>query len=166
MVWLLCAKSDNLYLYLIMRAVVQRTTDANVTIDNTIVGAIGHGLVVLLGIHAEDSQTEINWMADKVINLRIFEDDEGKMNLSLKDIGGQMLIISQFTLYGDCRKGRRPGYSSAAPPAIAEPIYQQFVEEIQSRGVTVATGTFQASMQVKLVNDGPVTLMLDSQKQF
>lgn len=149
-----------------MRTVVQRTTDASVTIDNRVVGAIGHGIVVLLGIHAEDGPAEIIWMADKVINLRIFEDDQGKMNRSLKDICGEMLIISQFTLYGDCRKGRRPGYSSAAPPAIAEPLYHQFVEEVQSRGIAVATGTFQASMQVKLVNDGPVTLMLDSQKNF
>ncbi len=149
-----------------MRTVVQRTTDASVTIDNQVVGAIGQGIVVLLGIHAEDGPAEITWMADKVINLRIFEDDQGKMNRSLKDICGEMLIISQFTLYGDCRKGRRPGYSSAAPPAIAEPLYHQFVEEVQSRGITVATGTFQASMQVKLVNDGPVTLMLDSHKNF
>ncbi len=149
-----------------MRAVIQRTTEASVTVNNRVEGTIGHGLVVLLGIHPEDGPAEVTWMADKVINLRIFEDDEGKMNRSLKDIDGEMLIVSQFTLYGDCRKGRRPGYSSAAPPAIAEPLYQQFVEAVQSRGITLATGTFQASMQVRLINDGPVTLMLDSQKNF
>lgn len=149
-----------------MRAVIQRTTRASVTIDGKTTGSIGPGLVVLLGIHPEDGAKEIRWMADKIINLRIFEDDEGKMNRSLADTGGEMLIVSQFTLYGDCRKGRRPGYSSAAPPDIAEPLYHTFVEEITSRGIPAATGTFQAAMEVTLVNDGPVTLLLDSQKTF
>lgn len=149
-----------------MRAVVQRTTQAQVTVDNRVTGKIGPGLVVLLGIHGNDGAKEITWMADKIINLRIFEDDEGKMNRSLADTGGEMLIVSQFTLYGDCRKGRRPGYSNAAPPEIAESLYLQFVGEVESRGISVGTGTFQAMMQVELVNDGPVTLLLDSDKNF
>ena len=110
--------------------------------------------------------TDLQWLAEKIVNLRIFEDQQGKMNRSLADIDGEMLIISQFTLYGDCRKGRRPGFSSAAPPEIAEPLYQQFIEEVRNRQVRVATGIFQATMEVELVNDGPVTLLLDSEKQF
>lgn len=149
-----------------MRAVVQRTTKASVTIDDTVKGSIGPGLVVLLGIHADDSQKEIQWLAEKIIHLRIFEDKEGKMNRSLADTGGEMLIVSQFTLYGDCRKGRRPGYSAAARPTIAEPLYQRFIQEVESHGITTASGTFQAYMQVDLVNDGPVTLLLDSEKNF
>lgn len=149
-----------------MRAVIQRTTEASVSVGDEETGSIGPGLVVLLGIQATDGAKEIQWMADKIINLRIFEDDEGKMNRSLAETGGEMLIVSQFTLYGDCRKGRRPGYSSAAPPAVAEPLYEKFVEEIKARGLRAATGTFQASMQVRLVNDGPVTLLLDSDKRF
>ncbi len=105
-------------------------------------------------------------MADKVIHLRIFEDDEGKMNRSLLDLGKEMLIVSQFTLYGDCRKGRRPGFSEAAPPALAEPVYQRFIEEVQKWGIPVATGRFQTAMEVELVNDGPVTLLIDSEKRF
>lgn len=149
-----------------MRAVIQRTTKASVTIDDTVKGSIGPGLVVLLGIHADDSQKEIQWLAEKIIHLRIFEDKEGKMNRSLADTGGEMLIVSQFTLYGDCRKGRRPGYSAAARPTIAEPLYQRFIQEVESHGITTASGTFQAYMQVDLVNDGPVTLLLDSEKNF
>ncbi len=149
-----------------MRAVVQRTTKASVTVDSMVTGAIGPGLVVFLGIHADDGPKEIRWMAEKIINLRIFEDNEGKMNRSLADTDGEMLIVSQFTLYGDCRKGRRPGYSTAAPPTIAEPLYQRFIQEVATQGVRTATGTFQASMQVELVNDGPVTLLLDSEKNF
>jgi D-tyrosyl-tRNA(Tyr) deacylase len=117
--------------------------------------------VVLLGIHPEDGPAELQWMADKIINLRIFEDDDGRMNRSLADTGGEMLIVSQFTLYGDCRKGRRPGYSAAAPPEIAEPLYCSFVEQVSRRGIRTATGMFQAAMQVELVNDGPVTLWLE-----
>lgn len=149
-----------------MRAVVQRTTKASVTIDRQITATIGPGLVVLLGIQSQDGEKEVRWMADKIVHLRIFEDEEGKMNRSLIDIGGEMLIVSQFTLYGDCRKGRRPGYSSAAPPEIAEPLYHAFVAEVQAAGVRVGTGVFQASMQVELVNDGPVTLLIDSDKTF
>lgn len=149
-----------------MRAVIQRVSSASVQIDDKTTGQIGHGLVVLLGIQANDTTKDIQWLADKTINLRIFEDTEGKMNTSLADIGGEMLIVSQFTLYGDCRKGRRPGYSKAAPPELAEPIYLKFIDEIKNHRITVATGTFRATMKVKLVNDGPVTLLLDSEKNF
>ncbi len=149
-----------------MRAVVQRVRHASVRIDNNTTGQIGYGLVILLGIRGDDTVRDLQWMADKIVNLRIFEDDEGKMNRSLADINAEMLIVSQFTLYGDCRKGRRPGYSSAAPPEIAEPIYDRFIEEIKSRGIKTATGTFRAMMEIELVNDGPVTLLLDSEKNF
>lgn len=149
-----------------MRAVVQRTARASVAVDGATIGAIGPGLVVLLGIHPNDGPGEIQWLAEKIINLRIFEDDEGKMNRSLADTGGEMLVVSQFTLYGDCRKGRRPGYSAAAPPEIAEPLYQAFIAELRRRGISPATGMFQATMQLELVNDGPVTLLLDSEKLF
>ncbi|RPH43443.1 MAG: D-tyrosyl-tRNA(Tyr) deacylase [Desulfobulbaceae bacterium] len=149
-----------------MRAVVQRVSRASVHVDQHLTGSIDNGLVVFLGIHPNDGPGEIQWMADKIIHLRIFNDEEGKMNRSLLDLGKEMLIISQFTLYGDCRKGRRPGYSDAAPPNLAEPIYQRFVGEVQRRGISVATGRFQASMEVELVNDGPVTLLIDSEKRF
>ena len=149
-----------------MRAVVQRVSRASVHVDQHLTGSIDNGLVVFLGIHPNDGPGEIQWMADKIIHLRIFDDEEGKMNRSLLDLGKEMLIISQFTLYGDCRKGRRPGYSDAAPPNLAEPIYQRFVGEVQRRGISVATGRFQASMEVELVNDGPVTLLIDSEKRF
>lgn len=149
-----------------MRAVIQRVRRASVTIDGTIHGEIYRGMVVLLGIHANDTLTDLQWLAEKIVNLRIFDDPQGKMNLSLADIDGAMLIISQFTLYGDCRKGRRPGFSSAAPPETAEPLYRRFIEEIQKKQVKVATGIFQAVMDVELVNEGPVTLLLDSEKQF
>ena len=149
-----------------MRAVIQRVSRASVSVDGIIQGEITHGILVLLGIRGGDTTTDLQWLAGKIVNLRIFEDQQGKMNRSLADIDGEMLIISQFTLYGDCRKGRRPGFSSAAPPEIAEPLYQQFIEEVKNRQVRVATGIFQASMEVELVNDGPVTLLLDSEKQF
>jgi D-tyrosyl-tRNA(Tyr) deacylase len=149
-----------------MRAVIQRVRRASVRVDDMIQGEITHGIVVLLGIRGSDTITDLQWLAEKVVNLRIFEDQLGKMNRSLADIDGEMLIISQFTLYGDCRKGRRPGFSSAAPPEIAEPLYQQFIKEVKNRQVRVATGIFQATMEVELVNDGPVTLMLDTEKQF
>ena len=149
-----------------MRAVIQRVSRASVRVDGIIQGDISHGILVLLGIRAGDAITDLQWLAEKIVNLRIFEDQQGKMNRSLADIDGEMLIISQFTLYGDCRKGRRPGFSSAAPPEIAEPLYQQFIEEVKNRQVRVATGIFQATMEVELVNDGPVTLLLDSEKQF
>ena len=149
-----------------MRAVIQRVRRASVSVDGIIQGKINQGMLVLLGIRRGDTTTDLQWLAEKIANLRIFEDQQGKMNRSLADIDGEMLIISQFTLYGDCRKGRRPGFSSAAPPEIAEPLYLQFIKEVQNRQVRVATGIFQASMEVELVNDGPVTLLLDSEKQF
>ena len=149
-----------------MRTVVQRVNRAQVSIDGTITGSIAAGLVVFVGIRAEDSKKDLQWLAEKIVHLRIFEDDSGKMNNSLTDIEGEMLIISQFTLYGDCRKGRRPGFSSAAPPQIAEPLYQQFILEVKEKGIKVATGTFQADMQIELINDGPVTLLLDSEKKI
>ncbi len=149
-----------------MRAVIQRVNRASVKIDNTIHGKIAHGMLVLLGINRGDDNTDLQWLVEKSVNLRTFEDQQGKMNRSLADIDGEMLIISQFTLYGDCRKGRRPGFSSAALPEIAEPLYLQFIEEVKKRQITVATGLFQATMEVELVNDGPVTMLLDSEKQF
>lgn len=149
-----------------MRSVVQRVSKASVSVDGEIIGQIGRGLLVLLGIHGEDQKREIEWMAEKVVNLRIFEDHEGKMNLSIRDIKAKMLIVSQFTLYGDCRKGRRPGYSHAAAPEIAEPLYGQFIAKIEQIGIETASGKFGAMMDVELVNDGPVTLLLDSDKRF
>ncbi len=149
-----------------MRAVVQRVKSGSVRIQQKTTGKIDEGIVVLLGIHAADTSKQLQWMADKIINLRIFDDENGKMNRSLADIGGEVLIVSQFTLYGDCRKGRRPGYSTAASPDIAEPLYLQFVDEMKNRCLNVATGTFQAEMEIELINDGPVTLLLDSEKTF
>jgi D-aminoacyl-tRNA deacylase len=149
-----------------MRAVVQRVNRAAVMVKETQCGAIDEGLVVLLGISGTDRPADTEWLIDKVINLRIFADQQGKMNLSLQDIAGGMLIISQFTLFGDCRKGRRPGFSRAAPPEIAEPLYRQFVDGVARTGITTATGVFGAAMAVELVNDGPVTLLLDSAKTF
>lgn len=149
-----------------MRAVVQRVSRASVTVDTKITGEIGPGLLVLLGIHESDGENEVKWLADKIIHLRIFEDEAGKMNRSLLDTGGAMLIVSQFTLYGDCRKGRRPGYSTAAPPDKADALYHRFINEVKKKNVTAACGTFQAHMAVELVNDGPVTLLLDSSKLF
>ena len=149
-----------------MRAVVQRVSSASVTVDGKNIGSIGPGLLVLLGLHAEDSGKDLRWLVDKIINLRVFEDQEGRMNRSLLNTGGEMLVVSQFTLYGDCRKGRRPSWSKAAPPEMARILYEQFTEQVRAAGVTVATGRFQAMMQVSLVNDGPVTLLLDSHKTF
>lgn len=149
-----------------MRSVVQRVSKASVTVDGETVGEIDKGLLVLLGVHGQDGRKEIEWMTEKVVNLRIFEDNVGKMNLSLRDIGGEMLIVSQFTLYGDCRKGRRPGYSKAAPPDIAELLYEQFIAKVEQMGITAAKGKFGAMMDVALINDGPVTLLLDSEKIF
>jgi D-tyrosyl-tRNA(Tyr) deacylase len=149
-----------------MRAVIQRVKHASVDVNGIKTGTISKGIVTFLGIHRSDDRQEITWMADKIINLRIFPDPDGKMNISLADINAEMLIVSQFTLYGDCRKGRRPGYSGAAPPEIAEPIYNRFVYEVRKKGIKAATGRFQAMMDVTLVNDGPVTLLLDSEKKF
>lgn len=149
-----------------MRAVIQRVSQASVRIGGKTCGKIGRGLVILLGIRRGDNENDLRWLADKIVNLRIFGDQDGKMNLSAADIDGEVLIISQFTLYGDCRKGRRPGFSGAAAPDIAEPLYNKFIQEIENRRLRVASGTFQAEMAVELTNDGPVTLLLDSEKIF
>ncbi|APZ95742.1 D-aminoacyl-tRNA deacylase [Fuerstiella marisgermanici] len=149
-----------------MRAVVQRVSQASVTVDGDIVGKIEAGFLILLGVAADDSQQDVIWLAAKVAGLRVFEDDDDKMNLDLKDIGGAALVVSQFTLLGDCRKGRRPSFIAAARPELANRLYQSFVAELRGLGVPVEAGTFQADMDVALVNDGPVTLMLDSRKQF
>lgn len=149
-----------------MRAVVQRVSRATVTVDDQTVGSIGPGLVVLLGVARGDSAGDSAYLAEKTAVLRIFEDEDGKMNRSVAEIGGAILVVSQFTLLGDCRKGRRPGFTEAAPPQLADDLYRGYVDALRQRGLTVATGIFQAEMQVNLVNDGPVTLMLDSRKQF
>src|SRR6186713_59156 len=147
-----------------MRAVLQRVTRASVTVDGQIIGQIGQGLVVLLGVEQNDTDADAHQLADKTIQLRIFDDDEGKMNLALSDVRGSVLVVSQFTLLGDCRKGRRPSFVDAAPPELAERLYETFVATIGVKGVPVATGKFRAHMDVALVNDGPVTLLLDSRK--
>ena len=146
----------------LMRAVVQRVTTSDVKVDHEIVGRIGSGLLVLLGIARSDEEKEADYLADKVVHLRIFEDDEGKMNRSLLETRGEVLVVSQFTLLGDCRKGRRPSFVEAAPPERAEQLYEYFVDQLRLKGITVSTGQFQAKMAVSLVNDGPVTLILES----
>ena len=149
-----------------MRAVVQRVTRASVTIDGEIVGEIGNGLVVLLGIARDDTKDDAGYLAPKIVALRIFDDAEGRMNLSIKDIDGGLLIVSQFTLYGDVRRGLRPSWSDAAAPEIAEPLYDYFVESSRKLLGRVETGSFRKMMLVELVNDGPVTILLDSRKTF
>ena len=149
-----------------MRAVIQRVKSASVTVEGTVVSEIRVGLLVFLGVAQEDTSADVNYMASKIANLRIFEDDAGRMNLSILDIGGEALVVSQFTLYGDCRKGRRPSFIHAARPEKADPLYQAFMDEISRLGVPVKAGIFQAMMDVELINDGPVTLMLDSNKLF
>ena len=149
-----------------MRAVVQRVTHCEVTVDAETTGRIGSGLAVFLGVSSNDTKKEADYLADKITNLRIFADDNDKMNLSVKDVGGEILVVSQFTLYGDCRKGRRPSYNDAAPPVLAESLYEYFVDNLKEKGLPVATGRFQAMMDVSLVNDGPVTILLDSEKNF
>ena len=149
-----------------MRAVVQRVTRARVTVDDKPVGEIGKGLVVLLGIARDDTKLDAAYLVEKISALRIFDDEEGKMNLSLKDVSGGMLIVSQFTLYGDVRRGLRPSWIDAAAPEIAEPLYDFFVRQARTMISEVATGSFRAMMQVELVNDGPVTILLDSKKLF
>ena len=149
-----------------MRTVIQRVTSAKVTVDNRQTGTIGEGLLVLLGVHKDDEQKDITWLADKIINLRIFDNENGNMNHSLKDTGGSMLIVSQFTLLADCRKGRRPSWSEAAPPDKARRMYEEFIQTIADSGITTATGEFQAMMDVELINQGPVTILLDSAKSF
>ena len=147
-----------------MRAVVQRVTSASVTVDGRVAGEIGAGLLILLGVGRTDNTESASYLAEKIANLRIFSDEAGKMNLSLLDIGGSALVVSQFTLYGDTRGGRRPSYIQAAPPEEANRLYEEFVRSMRALGVTVETGVFQAHMQVELVNDGPVTILLDSEK--
>ena len=149
-----------------MRAVVQRVTRASVTIDGEIVGEIGKGLVVLLGIARDDTKDDADYLAPKIVALRIFDDAEGRMNLSIKDINGGLLVVSQFTLYGDVRRGLRPSWSDAAAPEIAEPLYDYFVESSRKLLGRVETGSFRKTMHVELVNDGPVTILLDSRKSF
>ena len=149
-----------------MRAVVQRVKKSTVTVSEKITGSIGQGLMVLLGVGKEDDDRDIEYLSDKILNLRIFEDENGKMNKSLLDIGGQLLVVSQFTLFGDCRKGRRPGFDKAAKPEIAKELYQRFVNKCKEAGVVTETGIFQADMLVDISNDGPVTLLLDSKKEF
>ena len=149
-----------------MRACVQRVASSRVTVAGEVVGEIGRGLLVLLGVAPDDTADDARQLADKVVGLRIFDDAEGKMNLGLADVGGALLAVSQFTLLGDCRKGRRPSFIGAAPPELAERLYEEFVSAVRALGVTVATGRFRQHMQVELVNDGPVTLLLDSRKAF
>jgi D-tyrosyl-tRNA(Tyr) deacylase len=144
-----------------MRVVLQRVSQASVTVEGTVSGAIQQGLVLLLGVGHDDSETALNWLAEKCVNLRIFEDEQGKMNRSLLDVGGSILLISQFTLYGRCEKGRRPDFMQAAAPQKAETMYQQFGARLQELGVEVAWGVFGAHMDLALVNDGPVTMLLE-----
>lgn len=149
-----------------MRVVLQRVSRAKVTVGNEITGEIGRGLLVLLGVSVRDAEADATQLVEKVVNLRIFDDPSGKMNLSLMDIGGDLLVVSQFTLYGDSRKGRRPSYIDAAPPERANRLYEHFVREARKQVDRVATGRFQTMMDVELVNDGPVTLLIDSEKTF
>src|SRR5438477_1087827 len=149
-----------------MRAVVQRVTRASVTVDSEMIGEIGNGLVVLLGIARDDTKVEAAYLVDKIVNLRIFDDEAGKMNLSVKDTSGGLLIVSQFTLYGDVRRGLRPSWIDAAPPEVAEQLYDFFVMQARTSISEVATGSFRAMMLLELVNDGPVTILLDSRKLF
>jgi D-tyrosyl-tRNA(Tyr) deacylase len=149
-----------------MRAVVQRVREAQVAIEGQIVGEIEQGLLVLLGVGKDDSEADADYLAAKIPQLRVFEDEEGKFNLSLLDIRGAILVVSQFTLFGDCRKGRRPSFTDAAEPQRAQKLYHRFIAKLKENQITVATGEFQAHMAVELVNDGPVTLLLDSKKLF
>jgi D-aminoacyl-tRNA deacylase len=146
-----------------MRAVVQRVSPARVTVDGAVVGEIGRGLLVLLGVTHDDTADQARWLADKVTGLRIFADADDKMNLAVADVGGSVLVVSQFTLYGDCSKGRRPSFIAAANPEHAISLYEAFIDAVKAQGIPVATGHFGAMMQVELVNDGPVTLIVESQ---
>lgn len=149
-----------------MRAVVQRVKEASVKVDQETIGEIKQGLLVYLGVTHGDDQSDLQYMTDKIPNLRIFEDENEKMNRSLLDVGGELLIISQFTLYGDARKGRRPSFIEAARPNVATPLYESLIENLRSQGIRVETGEFGADMKVASINDGPVTLLLDSTKGF
>jgi len=145
---------------------VQRVKQAGVSIDGQEIASIGNGLLVLLGVHRDDQRQDVRWLADKIVNLRIFADEQGRMNRSLLDVGGAMLVVSQFTLYGDCRRGRRPSWGEAAGPAEAESLYDLFVRQVSDSGIPTRQGVFQAMMEVSLINSGPVTLLLDSHKNF
>ena len=147
-----------------MRALLQRVSHASVTVDGKVVGQIGQGLLVLLGVGQGDSEVQVKALADKIVYLRIFGDDEGKMNRSLLDIGGEVLVVSQFTLYADARRGRRPSFTDAAPPVVAETLFEHFKEAISSYGLTVASGIFGAYMTIEIRNEGPVTIWLDSEQ--
>jgi D-tyrosyl-tRNA(Tyr) deacylase len=149
-----------------MRAVVQRVTHAQVTVNAEVMGSIGRGLVVLLGVGNADAESDADYMADKIVGLRIFDDENGKMNRAVSDIRGEILVVSQFTLYGDVRRGKRPSFDAAAPPERARELYEYFVNRIRAAGIACETGRFQEMMQVELVNDGPVTVLLDSAKTF
>ena len=149
-----------------MRAVVQRVKSASVKVDGELVSEIGVGVLIFLGVAHDDTTTELEYIANKVANLRIFEDAEGKMNCSLLEAGGAALVVSQFTLYGDCRKGRRPSFIKAARPETANALYEQFITALEQQNIRTQGGTFQAMMDVELINDGPVTILLDSDKQF
>jgi len=147
-----------------MKALLQRVDKAGVSVEGKLTGEIGKGLCVFLGVVHEDTEKDITWLADKIVNLRIFEDGSGKMNRSVIDEKGEILIVSQFTLCGDCKKGRRPSWTNAAEPSFANSMYEKFVKEIEVRGVRTATGVFQAYMKVEICNDGPVTLMIDTRE--
>ena len=149
-----------------MRAVVQRVSSSSVAVDGAVIGKTKQGLLVLLGVTDTDTAEDVQYICEKVSHLRIFEDEQDKMNLSVMDVGGEVCVVSQFTLYGDARKGRRPNFMKAAPPAMAERLYLEVVETFKEKGLTVSTGQFQSHMQVSLVNDGPVTILLDSSKEF
>jgi D-aminoacyl-tRNA deacylase len=149
-----------------VRAVVQRVSRAQVTVNGEVTGRIARGLLVLLGVAPADTESDADYLADKIAGLRIFEDGEGKMNLAAADVKGQILVVSQFTLYGDVRRGKRPSFDAAAPPQHARKLYEYFVERIRAAGLVCETGRFQEMMQVELVNDGPVTILLDSMKTF
>lgn len=147
-----------------MRALIQRVLNANVTIDGEITGSIAKGMLILLGVKNGDTTAEADFIADKCLGLRIFDDNDGKMNLSVTDIGGELLVVSQFTLYGDARKGKRPSYIDAAPQPISEPLYDYFTEKLRASGLKVNTGHFGADMKVSLVNDGPVTILIEKER--
>ncbi|NLW41232.1 MAG: D-tyrosyl-tRNA(Tyr) deacylase [Tissierellia bacterium] len=149
-----------------MRAVVQRVARASVTVEEEIVGEISKGLLVLLGVGEEDEDKDLEYMVDKILGLRIFEDEKGKMNLSLLDIGGELLVVSQFTLYGDVRRGKRPSFTSSAHPEMAEKMYEEFIIKCKEKGIKTEKGIFGAHMEVELLNDGPVTILIDSKKTF
>ena len=149
-----------------MRAVVQRVSRVQVSVDEVVASKIEKGLLILLGVSGEDTEAEADYLAEKIVGLRIFEDQDGKMNLDVRQIGGNLLVVSQFTLYGDVRRGKRPSFDAAARPELANRLYEYFVERIRATGLHCQTGRFQAMMQVELVNDGPVTIMLDSAKTF